>query len=194
MRSKHFRMWHCATKWEKNPDPGNWEKVIAIIQTTFRGGEIAALCAFQMVVMIPKGGDTNFRVIGLVEVLWKAISGIINRRLSSSIQFHDALNGFCTDRGTGIPTLKANLRQYLIAMREMVLYSIFLDIHKAYNTLERYRCLDILAGCGVGPRTLRILRTYWAWIQMAAKAGGLQARILDPLQGNSGGAPLTHNI
>ena len=30
----------------------------------------------------------------------------------------------------------------------------------------------ILAGYGVGPRTIRIMRTYWARLQMAAKAGG----------------------
>ena len=29
----------------------------------------------------------------------------------------------------------------------------------------------ILAGYGVGPRTIRILRTYWAWLQMVAKVG-----------------------
>ena len=133
MRSKHFRMWNCATKWEKNPDPGNWEKVIAIIQTTFRGGEIAALCAFQMVVMIPKGGDTNFRVIGLVEVLWKAISAIINRRLSSSIQFHDIMRRFHAGRVTGTSTLEAKMLRHIIVMRDRVLHGIFLNIIKAYG-------------------------------------------------------------
>ena len=47
----------------------------------------------------------------------------------------------------------------LVAMRETVLCSIFLGLRKAYNALDRYICLDILAGCGVGPRTIRILRT-----------------------------------
>ena len=60
-------------------------------------------------VMIPKGGGTKFIGIGLVEVLWKAISGIINCRISSSIQFHDALHGFCAERGTGASTLEANI-------------------------------------------------------------------------------------
>ena len=69
MRAKHLRLWLRVANWEENPDPGNWEKVIAIIQENFRGGELAALCAWHMVVMIPKGGSTNFRGIGLVEVL-----------------------------------------------------------------------------------------------------------------------------
>ena len=49
------------------------------MQASFKGGEITAVCAWQTVVMITKGKCTNFIGIGLLEVLWKAISGIINR-------------------------------------------------------------------------------------------------------------------
>ena len=112
-------------------------------------------------VVIPRGGGTNFRGIGLVEVMWKVISIIINRRLSSSIQFHDVLHGFHVGRGTGTTTLEANLLQQIIATRETVLHAIFLDLRKAYDSLDKDQCLDILYGYGVGPRTLCILRTYW---------------------------------
>ena len=100
------------------------------------------------------------------------ISGIFNLWLSSSIQLHDALHGFCVGRVTGTATLEAKLLQQLIAMRDIVLHAIFLDMSKSYDALERYRCLDILTGCGVGPRTLRILWTYWVRLQMEAKVGG----------------------
>ena len=86
-----------------------------------------------MVVMAPKGGGTNFRGIGLVDFLWKAISDIINLRISSSIQFHDALYGFRAGKGMENTTLKAKLIQQLITMREKVLYSIFLNLHKDYD-------------------------------------------------------------
>ena len=69
-----------------------------------------------------------------------------------------------TGRGTGTATLTANLLQYLVAMREAVLHTIFLDLQKAYDALEQERCLDILLGYGVGPRTLQLLQTYWAWL------------------------------
>ena len=32
--------------------------------------------------------------------------------------------------------------------------------------------IDILEGCGMGPRTLQILRTYWDWLYMLKKVGG----------------------
>ena len=44
MRAEQPRMWHHVEKWEENPDPRNWEKVVTIIQAELRGGELAAPC------------------------------------------------------------------------------------------------------------------------------------------------------
>ena len=74
--------------------------------------------------------------------------------------------------GTETATLEENLLQHLTAMREDVLHTIFMDLHKAYNDLDWDRQLGILEGYGVGPRTFRILRTYWAQLQMVEKSRG----------------------
>ena len=57
-------------------------------------------------------------------------------------------------------------------MREEVLYVIFLDLTKAYDALDRSRCLEILEGYGVGPSARRLLTTYWSRLTMIARAGG----------------------
>ena len=57
-------------------------------------------------------------------------------------------------------------------MRKVSLQGILLDLHKAYNALDRYRCLDILEKYGLGPRALRLLRRYWENLQMVVQAGG----------------------
>ena len=49
---------------------------------------------------------------------------------------------------------------------------IFLDLTKAYDTLERSRCLEILEGYGVGPNARRLLKTYWRRLTMMSRAGG----------------------
>ena len=109
---------------------------------------------------------------GLVEVMWKVVALILNCRFTSSITYHDALHGFRAVRGTGTATLKTKLLQQLAAMREEVLYVIFLDLTKAYNALDRSRCLEILEGYGVGPSARRLLTTYWRRLTMVARAGG----------------------
>ena len=76
-----------------------------------------------------------------MEVMWKVVAVILNRRLTSSITFHDVLHGFRAGCGTGTATLEAKLLQQLAAMREEVLYVIFLNLTKAYDALDRSRCL-----------------------------------------------------
>ena len=77
--------------------------------------------------------------IGLMEVMWKVVAESLNCRLTASITFHDFLHGFWEGHGTGTSTLEAKLLQNLAALREEVLYVIFLDLHKAYDALDRSR-------------------------------------------------------
>ena len=78
-----------------------------------------------------------------MEVFWKLLALILHRRLTT-INLHDVLHRFREGRGTGTATLKAKLLQKLSAMREEVLYVIFLDLTKAYDALDRSRTLEIL--------------------------------------------------
>ena len=49
---------------------------------------------------------------------------------------------------------------------------IFLDLHKAYDALDRSRCMEILEGYGVGTKSRRLLTNYWRRQAKVAKAGG----------------------
>ena len=109
--------------------------------------------------MIPKEvGD--YRSTGLVEVVLKVVTVILNHRLTISIALHGILNGFRVVCGTGTAYLEAKMLQQLTAMREEVLYAIFLDLHKVYVALDKYICLQILEGYGVGPWAYHIPRVY----------------------------------
>ena len=91
---------------------------------------MAKEATWQAVVLIPKG-KKDYRGIGLVDVMWKVVVAIINRRFTSSITYHGALHGFRAGRGTGTATLEAQLLQQLAALRDEVLYVIFMDLTKA---------------------------------------------------------------
>ena len=154
---------------------------------------MAEEATWQALVLIPKGkGD--YRGIGLVEVMWKVVAVILNCRLTSSITFHDVLHGFRAGRGTGTATLEAKLLQQLAAMREEVLYMIFLDLTKAYDALDRSRCLGILEGYGVGPGARRLLQNYWRRLTMAARAGGYYGTDFKGARGVTQGDPLSPTI
>ena len=96
--------------------------------------------------------ETRHRPFGLVEVMWKVVELILNCRLTASITFHDFLRGFRAGCGTGTATLEANLIRQLAPLREEVLYVIFLDLHKAYDSFDRSKCLEILEDTEWSPK------------------------------------------
>ena len=106
--------------------------------------------------MLLKGGG-KYHGIGLVEVVWKAVTVILNFCFAASITYHESIHGFRSDYGTGNVSLEVKLLQKVMSIREEVLYMIFLDIHKVYYALERSKFLDILEGYGVGTRDLFLL-------------------------------------
>ena len=126
------------------------EMVIEIVQTAFRDGDLEEEATWQAVVLIPKG-KKYYWGIGLMEVMWKVVAVILNCRFTSSITYHDFLHGFRAGCSTCTTTLEAKLLQQLAALREEVLYVIFLDLHKEYDALYRSRCLEILEDYDVGP-------------------------------------------
>ena len=97
---------------------------------------------------------------------------ILNRHFTSTITYHNSLHGFRAGRGKGTATLEVNLFQQVATLREVVLHAILLYLHKSYDALDRFRCLDILEGCGVGNRALRLLHRYWERLKMVAQTGG----------------------
>ena len=108
---------------------------------------------------------------------------ILNFRFTASITYHNSLHGFWAGCCTGTANLEVKLIQKVVDWREAVLHEIFLDLHKAYDALDRSRCLDILEGCGMGNRSLRLLCRYWERLNMVAWVGGYYA---EPFHGERG--------
>ena len=90
--------------------------VVGMIQATFHEGYLKEECAWYTVFLIPKG-YVAFRSIVLVEVMWKTVTRILNRRLAAAIKLYEMLHRFRMGRGTGTVSLEANLKQRLMAMR-----------------------------------------------------------------------------
>ena len=57
-------------------------------------------------------------------------------RLTSTIDFHDTLNGFCDGQVTGTTSLKDKILHQMTPIREEFLYEIFLGLHNVYDALD----------------------------------------------------------
>ena len=69
-------------------------------------------CTCQTVVLIPKG-YRDFWVIGLLEVLWKTVTILLNQCLTMATDLHDTFHGFRSGRGVGNAFLGAKILQQL---------------------------------------------------------------------------------
>ena len=79
---------------ENAPNSTNWKKVVYIVQEEFFNGTLAEESTCQTVVLIPKGASSDFRGIGLVKVIWKAVTSLLNQRLTEAIKLHEVMHGF----------------------------------------------------------------------------------------------------
>ncbi len=93
-------------------------------------------------VLIPKGGR-DYCGIGLLEPVWKCIELVIDHRLDT-INLHDILHGCRHNRGTGTAIIKAKLAQQLSYLELRPFYSVFLDLRKAFDAMDREPCLMVL--------------------------------------------------
>ena len=132
IRDEYLKGWLAASKRKKRdteengeektdhgeggPTKPHWDRLVEIKQTAFREGDLAEEATWQVVVLIRKG-EKDYQGIGLVEVMWKVVVAILNRRLTASITYHDFLHGFQGGCGTSTATLEAKILQQLVALR-----------------------------------------------------------------------------
>ena len=123
----------------------------------------------MVVVLLPKGGG-DFQGIGLLNPCWKVVKKIMVGRLAT-IKFHPCLHGGLPKRRTGTATIEAKVAQQLAWVEQEPLYQVYLDLRKIYDHLDQERCLAIMTGYGVGPKLLRLQKTFWEEAQMVCCAG-----------------------
>ena len=63
--------------------------------------------------------------------MWKAAAVILDSSFTTSITYQYSLRGFRTGRGMGAATLEVKLLHQVESLRETLIHTIFLDLHKA---------------------------------------------------------------
>ena len=95
-----------------------------------------------------------------------------------SIEYDDSVHGFRKGRGTGTAILQAKLLYQCHYRQNTPLYAIFLDLRKAYDTLDRNRTLRTLRKYGAGRNVLRLIEGEWRDDTLVPRQAGYHG---DPL-------------
>jgi hypothetical protein len=119
----------------------------------------------------------------------------MNRRLNT-LPVHEVLHG-CRNRhgmGMGTAVLEAKLAQQLAHLKQEPFYRVFLDLKKAFNAMDRERCLLILEGYGMGLNMVRLICTFWRHATMVCYVSGNYGGLFCAGQGMTQGGPLSAKL
>ena len=72
--------------------------------------------------------------------------------------------------------MEAKLEQQLAGIVHYPLFQVLIDVQKAYGSLDRGRCMEILGGYDLGPKIQRLLQRYWDGQKVVPKAGNYYGR------------------
>jgi hypothetical protein len=195
MCAEHVKEWLNGVQWEEDPEGhgvnsagDNWHLFVQLVQAAWTHGTIPRQLLWIIVVLILKGGG-DYRGIGLLEPVWKCIEWVIDHQLDA-INLHDSLHGCRHNRGTGTAIIKAKLAQQLSYLELRPFYGIFLDLRKAFDPMDRERCIMVLEGYDAGPRMIRLIHGFWHDAIMVCRAAGNYGTAFKAGRGVTQGGPL----
>jgi hypothetical protein len=194
MKAKHIKEWLGNTRREEAEDGvegigDRWQLFLALLQAVWECGSVPTQMIWIIIVLLPKGGG-DFCDIGLLDPIWKVVEKVMVARLSV-IELHNCLQGRLLRRGTGTAIMEVKMQQQLAWVDQVPLYQIYLALRKAYDTLERGRCLKILAGDRVRPNLLHLQKKFWAKAKLVCRTGGNYGLPFGAHRGVTQGGPLS---
>ena len=111
-----------------------------------------------------------------------------------SITLHDSLHGCLAGHGTGTRIIEAKLAQQLAHLEQAPFFGVFIDLKKAFNAMDRGRCLAILTLHGAGPKMTRLIRSFWETATNVCRAKGNYGRPFKAGRGVTQGGPLSAKL
>jgi len=170
------------------PDPilEPWDTLVELVQYMFSTGDIPQKLTWSHLAILPKS-DGGVRGVGLLEHTWKICEAIIDTRVKREVKFHDIIHGLVKGRGTSTAIIEAKLQQELANIQRQPLFQIFLDLKKAYDSVDRDRTLNLLTQYGMGPKLINLLRNFWSRQNVVIRQSGFHGTPIQPERGQTQG-------
>jgi hypothetical protein len=179
---------------------GALHELTDIMHSVFISGDVPDFVLRSVVTLLYKRkGDNasfdNYRGITITSVLYKLLATILNRRLQAVVEtaglVHDLQNGF---------RKKRSCQQQAFTLLEVVglrrrlglpTYVAYLDLEKAYDSVNLDRLWVVLASHGIGGPFLALLRSMYKGTSIAVRTGRGELRFQHPTRGLKQGCPLS---
>jgi hypothetical protein len=110
------------------------------------------------------------------------------------IPLQESLHGCRDGRGTGTAVMEAKLAQQLAHLEQVPFYGIFLNLKKAFDSMDCECCLLILGGYGVGPKMIRLIRNFWENAKMVCRVSVNYGTPFQAGRGITQGGPLSAKL
>ena len=150
-----------------NGDPALRQRLLDIVVGVWRGGKVPQQWKDATIKVLHKKDKTecrNYRAISLVAHAGKILLEIIARRLSGYCESAGILpeeqSGFRPNRSTTDIMFVVRRLQELARKKRIPLHACFIDLTKAYDSVDRTLLWKVLARFGVPQRMISAIRQF----------------------------------
>ena len=179
------------------------ERLLKLFQLVWNEGSVPQAWKDAVIVPLPKKGDLsitdNWRGISLLAVAGKVLARLLQNRLQNLAEtvLEDSQCGFRPKRGTIDMVFAARqLTEKSIEYR-LPLYWLFVDLKKAYDSVNRDAMWTVLQKYGVPDRTIAVIRSFHVGMQAKVRVNGQFSEAFEVVSGLRQGcclAPLLFNL
>ena len=81
--------------------------------------------------------------------------------MTKAVKFCEEVHGFRRKRGTYTAIGKTKILMQMAICGSETVYQVYLDLRKAYDSIDRTRVINLLKKYGVGTRLRRYIETVW---------------------------------